>query len=134
MSKVPSNMTDRLTLLASRLQESSESVEKVPSFEGARKVCMDARALFSAFEEEAVLADSAIEESSRTITLSSLEQAKDSLEQISSEQFIAKHRVKFIQIMLAMAERVELTRYSTRETIRQRLKSYASKFTAGSAG
>lgn len=116
-------MTERISVLADSLRTDANSLQMAPTISVARQICMSARSLFSGFEEEAIW-DQEIKNSNRKTTLEALEHAKEMLNDIG-KTIPCVDRSKYVKIQCSMAQRIELTRFSTISTIRERLEEFA---------
>jgi hypothetical protein len=111
-----------LELLAFELDKTSDAMSEEPSIDIARLICMDGRSLYSCFEDQAILQER-IDESDRDLVFKSLLIAKSKLDNFANS--VQKcDRTVYIKIQRSMAERIEIVRYSTIESLNEMLDEY----------
>lgn len=122
MSKTTNSNLSTLDLLAQELSKSTRALANQAHLQNARVICMDGRSLYSAFEDKSVLLET-IDESERQIVLQSLLKAKAELDKFG---VLVKENERsiFIKIQRSMAERIEIVRYSTINSLKEMLDEY----------
>lgn len=125
MAEPQTNCASQLELLAKELENTAEELGRNPTLENARMLCMDARLLYSAFEDESVTKNE-VGQNDRKVALGALDYAKVRLDDFGPQVQKSELAI-YIKIQRAMAERIEIVRHSTIESIEEMLNEYESK-------
>lgn len=122
----------RIARLAGKLIAEVDKLASEANILIATRVCRRSDTLYCAFEKETVWAN-AVTESNRLATLEALELAKSAIDRVS-QQINPEDLSTYIRIQVEMARRIEIVRYSTIDTFKDRMNEVVRLYTARKDG